>query len=59
MTGLVAYRYARDVGRVFTHPSSVNFGVGKYETGWVIYSERVQTEKVQQPAFKYASSSII
>ena len=38
--------YARDVGRVFTHPSSVNFGVGRYESTWVIYSERVQTEKV-------------
>ncbi|KAK3252316.1 hypothetical protein CYMTET_38381 [Cymbomonas tetramitiformis] len=38
--------YARDVGRVFLHPSSVNFNVGRFESGWLIYSERVQTAKV-------------
>ena len=38
--------YARDVGRVFLHPSSVNYKVGRYESTWCIYSERVQTGKV-------------
>lgn len=38
--------YAQDVGRVFLHPSSVNFHVGRYESNWLIYSERVQTGKV-------------
>jgi ATP-dependent RNA helicase DHX57 len=31
--------------RVFVHPSSVNFSVGKYESPWLVYSERVQTTK--------------
>jgi ATP-dependent RNA helicase DHX57 len=38
--------YARDVGRVFLHPSSVNYKVGRYESTWCVYSERVQTGKV-------------
>ena len=38
--------YARDVGRVFLHPSSVNYKVGRYESHWCIYSERIQTGKV-------------
>jgi len=27
--------YARDVGRVFLHPSSVNYKVGRYERDYV------------------------
>ena len=38
--------YAREAGRVFLHPSSVNFGVGRFESGWLVYSEAVQTAKV-------------
>lgn len=33
-------------GRVFLHPSSVNFSCGKFESGWVVYSDLVQTSKV-------------
>lgn len=35
-----------DVGRVFIHPASVNFDVGKFESGWLVYSDIVQTSKV-------------
>ena len=38
--------YSRDVGRVFLHPTSVNFNVGKYESTWLVYGDRVQTAKV-------------
>ena len=38
--------YVHDVGQVFLHPSSVNFHVGRYESNWLIYSERVQTGKI-------------
>jgi ATP-dependent RNA helicase DHX57 len=31
---------------VFLHPSSVNFTCGKFESGWLAYSEVVQTSKV-------------
>ncbi len=33
-------------GRVFLHPSSVNFSCGKFESGWLAYSEIVETSKV-------------
>jgi len=31
---------------VFLHPSSVNFSCGKFESGWLVYSDIVQTSKV-------------
>ena len=34
-------------GRVFLHPSSVNFACGKFESGWLAYSEIVETSKVR------------
>lgn len=27
------------------HPSSINFGAGKFESGWLVYSELVETGK--------------
>lgn len=38
--------FDKDRGRVFLHPSSVNFSCGKFESGWLVYSELVQTSKV-------------
>lgn len=38
--------FERSKGRVFTHPSSINMGVNKFETGWVVYTEMVETSKV-------------
>ena len=38
--------YSRDLGRVFLHPSSVNFAREKYASRWLVYSERVETAKV-------------
>jgi len=38
--------YSKDLGRVFLHPTSVNFHCGKYESRWIVYSERVETAKV-------------
>ena len=32
-------------GRVFLHPSSLNFGCGRFESGWLVYSEVVETSK--------------
>eukprot|EP00850_Spirogloea_muscicola_P006660 SM000032S12044 [mRNA] locus=s32:111779:119402:- [translate_table: standard] len=38
--------YSKNDGRVFLHPSSVNFGVGHFESPWIVYSEKVKTSKV-------------
>ena len=38
--------FSKDLGRVFLHPTSVNFHCGKYESRWIVYSERVETAKV-------------
>ena len=38
--------YCQDIGRVFLHPSSVNLQVGKFESPWLVFSERVKTAKV-------------
>lgn len=38
--------FDREKGRVFLHPSSINFSTGKFESGWLAYSELVQTSKV-------------
>jgi ATP-dependent RNA helicase DHX57 len=31
---------------VFLHPGSVNFACGKFESGWLAYSEIVETSRV-------------
>ena len=38
--------FAREAGRVFLHPASVNFGCGAFDSPWLVYSEAVQTAKV-------------
>ena len=38
--------YCKDVGRVFLHPSSTNNTVGKYESPWLVFSERVETGRI-------------
>lgn len=38
--------FERAKGRVFVHPSSINFPVTKYETGWMVYSDIIETSKV-------------
>ena len=38
--------FCEDVGRVFLHPSSVNAGAGKFESPWLVFSERVETARV-------------
>lgn len=38
--------FDKDRGRVFLHPSSLNFSVGKFESGWLVYSDIVQTSKI-------------
>lgn len=35
-----------DAGRVFIHPGSINFDVGKFESGWVVYTDMVATSKL-------------
>jgi hypothetical protein len=37
--------FERRLGRVFLHPSSCCFSSGNFPTGWLIYSELVQTAK--------------
>lgn len=38
--------FDRERGRVFLHPASINFHSGKFESGWLAYSELVETSKV-------------
>jgi ATP-dependent RNA helicase DHX57 len=38
--------FERTKGRVFVHPSSINMATSKYETGWVVFTEMVETSKV-------------
>lgn len=33
-------------GRVFIHPGSINFNVGKFDSGWLVYTEMVATAKL-------------
>lgn len=33
-------------GRVFIHPGSVNFDIGKFESGWLVYTDMVATAKL-------------
>ena len=33
-------------GRVFIHPGSINFDVGKFDSGWLVYTEMVATAKL-------------
>lgn len=44
----------RSRGRVFLHPSSCNFGAGRFPSGWLVYSDIVRTSKV----FVRASSAV-
>ena len=34
--------FARETGRVFLHPASVNFGVGAFESPWLVFSEALE-----------------
>jgi ATP-dependent RNA helicase DHX57 len=38
--------FDREKGRVFIHPSSVNFSAGKFESGWLVYSDIMETSKI-------------
>lgn len=38
--------YDRERGRTFVHPASVCFTVGKYESGWVVYTQMTETSKL-------------
>ena len=33
-------------GRVFIHPGSVNFNVGRFDSGWLVYTDMVSTSKL-------------
>ena len=38
--------FDRQRGRVFLHPASLNFSAGRFESGWLVFSELLQTSKV-------------
>ncbi|GAQ91802.1 ATP-dependent RNA helicase A [Klebsormidium nitens] len=38
--------YTQHDGRVFLHPASTNFAVGRFESPWLVYSEKVKTSKI-------------
>jgi ATP-dependent RNA helicase DHX57 len=38
--------FDRKRGRVFIHPSSINFAAGKFESGWLVYSDIMETSKI-------------
>ena len=42
--------FDRVKGRVFLHPSSVNFNCARFESGWLIYTDMVETSKVRPVA---------
>lgn len=42
----IAKLFDRVKGRVFVHPSSVNRSIGKFETGWMVHTEMVETSKI-------------
>ena len=38
-------------GRVFLHPASVNFSCGSFPSGWLVYTDIVETSKAScQPS---------
>lgn len=37
--------FTKEQGRVFLHPSSVNFHSGLFESGWLVFTELFQTSK--------------
>lgn len=39
--------FERRKGRVFHHPASVNFDCGRFESGWLVYTDMVETSKVR------------
>ena len=39
--------FERTKGRVFHHPASVNFDCGRFESGWLVYTDMVETSKVR------------
>lgn len=36
-------------GRVFIHPASVNFSCGSFPSGWLVYTDIVETSKARRP----------
>lgn len=37
-------------GRVFIHPASVNFSCGSFPSGWLVYTDIVETSKASGPS---------
>ena len=44
--------FERGKGRVFHHPSSINFDCGRFESGWLVYTDMVETSKVGENGFR-------
>lgn len=45
----IALRYFDRVkGRVFQHPASINFNCGRFESGWLVYTDLIETSKVRR-----------
>ena len=42
--------FDRVKGRVFQHPASINFHSGRFESGWLVYTDLIETSKVRLPA---------
>ena len=38
--------FDRIKGRVFQHPASINFNCGRFESGWLVYTDLIETSKV-------------
>lgn len=38
--------FERRKDRVFHHSSSINFNCGRFESGWLVYTDMVETSKV-------------
>ena len=45
----ISLRYFDRVkGRVFQHPASINFNCGRFESGWLVYTDLIETSKVRR-----------
>jgi ATP-dependent RNA helicase DHX57 len=38
--------FDRERGRTFMHPASVCFKIGKFDSGWVVFTSMTQTSKL-------------
>ncbi|GFR46511.1 hypothetical protein Agub_g8095, partial [Astrephomene gubernaculifera] len=51
--------FDRERGRVFLHPGSVCFSVGKYESGWLVYTQMTEMIRDGRPKLLVREASMV